>query len=96
MCFRSRRFINRSARKLRGIYRIAGKGIGAGIRHRKVHSRGLGGAEILIGAGILHLIKGIPEHLIVGFLPVQQEVDGFPDFLIIDLTVKILFFCELK
>ena len=59
-----------SARKFRRIHRIAGKGIGAGIRHGEVHLRRLGGAKILIGAGILDFVEGIPEHLVVGFLPV--------------------------
>lgn len=33
------------------------------------------GAGEGIGAGILHLVEGIPEHLVVGYLPIQQGVD---------------------
>ncbi len=30
--------------------------------------------KILIGAGILHLIKGVPEHLVMGFLSLQCDM----------------------
>ena len=56
--------------KLGRIHRILCKGIGTRVRQREVHLRRLGGAKILIGAGVLHLIKGIPEHLVMGFFPV--------------------------
>ena len=68
-------------------YVLSGKGIRARIRHRKIHAGGLGGTEILIGTGILHLVEGIPEHLVVGLLPVQQEVDGLTHLLVTDLPV---------
>ena len=61
----------KSVGELRWIHRIPCKSIGAGIKQRKVHFRCLGGAEILVGAGILHLIKCIPEHLVMGFLPLS-------------------------
>ena len=59
-----------SVGKLRRIHRIPCKGIRTGIRQGEIHFCCLGGAKILVGTGILHLVKGIPEHLIVGFLPV--------------------------
>ena len=47
-----------------------GECVGAGIRHGEIHFRGFGGAEITVGAGVLHLVKGVTEHLVVGFLAV--------------------------
>ena len=44
--------------------------VGTGVRHREIHFRGFGGAEITVGAGVLHLVKGIAEHLVVRFLAV--------------------------
>ena len=44
--------------------------IRTGVGHRKVHFCGLGRAEITVRARILHLVKGISEHLIVRFLAV--------------------------
>lgn len=49
---------------------IACKGIGARIRHREVHLHRFGNTKILIGAGILHLVERIPEHLVVSFLEI--------------------------
>ena len=59
-----------SVGKLRRIHRIPCKGIGAGIGQGEIHLCSLGCSKILIGAGILHLIERIPEHLVMGFLPV--------------------------
>ena len=73
----------------RRIDRLSRKGIGARIGQRKIHFGCFCGSEILIGTGILNLVKGIPEHLVVGLLPVQQEVDGFPYLFIINLAVEI-------
>ena len=47
-----------------------GECVGAGIRHGEIHLCGFGGAEITVRAGILHLVKGIAEHLIVSFLTI--------------------------
>ena len=53
-----------------------GKCIGTGIRHGEIHLCGFGRAEITVGAGVLHLIKGIAEHLIVGFLAIEEKING--------------------
>ena len=73
-----------------GLHILAGKGVGAGVGHGKIHLRGFGGAEIPVGAGILHLVEGIPEHLVMSLLTVQQEVNGFPYLLVFNLAVQIL------
>ena len=65
------------------------KCVGTGIRHGEIHLCGFGGAEITVGAGVLHLVKGIAEHLIVGFLAVQKEINSFAHLLVIDLAVKV-------
>ena len=39
---------------------------------------------------ILYLIEGLPEHGIMGLLPVQQEIDGLPHAFIVDLPVQVL------
>ena len=57
--------------KLGRIHRIPCKGIRARIGEGEIHLCRLGGAKILIGAGVLYCVKGIAEHLVVGFLPVQ-------------------------
>ena len=61
-----------------------------GIRHREIHLRRLGRAEIAVGAGFLHLVEGIAEHLIVRLLAVEQKVDGLSHLLVLNLTVEIL------
>lgn len=63
------------------------KCVGTGVRHGKIHFRGFGGAEIAVGAGILYLVKGIAEHLVVGFLAVQEEINGLAHLFVVDLTV---------
>ena len=75
--------------KFRRRYISACKGIRAWIGHGKIHLCRLGGAKVLVGAALLHLVEGIPEHLVVGFLPVEQKIDGFPHFFIPDLPVQV-------
>ena len=48
---------------------------------REIHFCRFGRAEVPVGTAVLHLVKSVPEHLIVGFLPVEQEIDGLPHFL---------------
>ena len=66
-----------------------GECVGAGVRHGEIHFRGFGGAEITVGAGVLHLVKGIAEHLIMRFLTVQKKTNGLPHLLVVDLAVKV-------
>ena len=56
----------------------------------KSTSRRLDRAEIAVGAGFLHLVEGIAEHLIVRLLAVEQKVDGLSHLLVLNLTVEIL------
>ena len=46
----------------------------------------------MIGAALLHLIEGIPEHLIVGLFPVEQKIDDLPYFFILNLSVQIFIY----
>jgi hypothetical protein len=39
---------------------------------------------------VCHSIEGIAEHLIMCFLAIEQEVDGFAYLLILDLAVEML------
>ena len=66
-----------------------GKCIGTGIRHGEIHFRGFGSAEITVRAGVLHLVKGIAEHLVVGFLAVEEKINGLAYLFVIDLAVKV-------
>lgn len=68
---------------------VSSKGIGAGIGEGEIHFRRLGRTKIPVGATVLHLVEGIPEHLVVSLLPVEQEVDGFTDLLVVDLAVQV-------
>ena len=61
--------------------------MGAGVRQGKIHSGRLGCAEILVGTGILHRIESIPEHLVVGLLTIEQEINGLPYPLVMNLPV---------
>ena len=65
------------------------KRIRSGVRHREIHFCSVGRAEITIRSRFLHLVKGITEHLIVRFLAVEKEINGFSDLLVLDLTAKI-------
>ena len=38
---------------------------------------------------MLDLVKGLPEHGIMSFLAVEQEVDGLLDFFVVDLPVQV-------
>ena len=33
---------------------------------------------VLLGTGILDAVEGLPEHGVVGFFSVKQEIDGIP------------------
>ena len=77
-------------RKRRGLHLVPGKGVGAGVGEGKIGFRGLCGAEVLVGPAVLDLVEGVPEHLVVGLLPVEEEVDGLPHPLVLDLPVQVL------
>ena len=57
--------------------------------HTEIHPRRLRRAEIAVGAGVLHLVEGVAEHLVVGFLAVEQEVDRFAHLFVFDLAVEV-------
>ena len=64
-------------------------GVGGRIRHAEIHFCSLRRSKILVGSGILYFVKRLTEHGVMRLFPIQQEVDGFPHFLIADLPVKI-------
>jgi len=66
-----------------------GKSVGAGIRHTEIHLRCLSRTEVTVGTGLLYLVESIPEHLIMRFFTVEQEVDGFSHLLILNLAIEI-------
>ena len=49
----------------------------------------VGGTPVFLGAGVLNAVESLPEHGVVGLLPVEQEVDGLPDPLVVDLVVQV-------
>ena len=66
------------------------KSVGSGIGHRKIHFCCLGRAEVAVRAGLLYLIEGIAEHLIVGFFTVEEKINGLSDLFVLNLAVEIL------
>lgn len=40
-------------------------------------------------AAALNALKDIPEHGIVGFLPVKQKINGFANIFVVYLPVKV-------
>jgi uncharacterized membrane protein YoaT (DUF817 family) len=70
-----------------GLSRV--KGIGSRFGHGEIHFRSFCGTEIPIRSGFLYLIESVTEHLVVCFLAVEKEIDGFPHLFILNLTVEI-------
>ena len=68
------------------------KSIRSGIGHREIHFRCFGSAEVAIGTGVLHFVEGVAEHLILRVITVEEEINGFSDLLILDLTLKIFIY----
>ena len=68
---------------------LSGKGIRPGVGQGKIHFCGFGCTEITVRAAVLHLVKCVTEHLVVRLLAVEQEVDGFPHALIVNLAVQL-------
>ena len=77
-----------SFRKFGGVHIVPSESVGAGIGHGEVHLRRLSRAKVPIGAGVLHFVERVPEHLVVGLLPVEKKIDGCPYLLVIDLAVQ--------
>ena len=66
------------------------KGIMAGIGQRKIHLRRLRRTKVTVRARLLHLVEGIAEHLIMGFLAVEKKINGFSHLFILYLAIEIL------
>ena len=66
------------------------KCVGAGVGKGEIHSGGLGRSKVAVGATFLYFVEGIAEHLIMRFFAVEQKINSFAHFLILNLTVKIL------
>ena len=79
-----------SFRKFGGVHIVPSESVGAGIRHGKIHLRRFRRAKVPIGAGVLHFVERVPEHLVVGLLPIEEKIDGCPYLLVIDLAVQVL------
>ena len=73
-----------------GLHLVPSKGVGTGVGEGKIGLRRPGGAEVPVGPAVLDLVEGVPEHLVVGLLPVEEEVDGLPHPLVLDLPVQVL------
>lgn len=66
------------------------KGLAAGIGQVKIDAGVHRGAPLLLAAGVLNAVEGLAEHGVVGLLPVEEEVDGVPHPLVVDLAVEVL------
>lgn len=69
---RSGVFALRSSER-RGVCLMIGESVGTGIRQREIHLCGFGRSKVAVGTGILHLIEGVAEHLIMRLLAIEEE-----------------------
>ena len=44
-------------------------------------------AKIFVRSGVLHLVKSFTKQSIVRFFAIEQKINGFPDFFVVDLPI---------
>lgn len=68
---------------------MIGESVGTGFRQREIHLCGFGRSKVAVGTGILHLIEGVAEHLIMRLLAIEEEIDSLAHLFVLNLPVKI-------